>query len=629
MLGPLAVQAEASGLPSLDILSLLGVLLVAWTAGRIAVRSGYPAILGELLAGILLGPAVLGLLSPAPGLKAVGELGILLMMLYIGMEIAPDDLRRASWPGLLAAAGGFIVPFVLGYAVVIAFAGTQLAALFVAISVGVTSLATKSRILIDLDLLDTRIAHVLMSAALLSDTATLVGFAAIIGFVELGAFHLAGTVRVALEALAFFGVAGVVGWFGFPLVGRLVSRGRITDRALGFAFVVGVGLLYAELAELAGLHAILGAFVAGLLLREDVLPPRLDREVDELLQAISIGFLAPVFFVTAGFQIDPDVFRTDLALLLAIIAVAMFGKILGTMLFYIPSGHGWREGLTVGAAMNGRGAVEIVVAGIGLELGLISVEIFTILVFMAIVTTATVPVLLTLGTRWLRRRGELARSEERRRGAVIIGAGPLGRTFATALRGRPVWLLDSNRRQVAAARAQGLNAIYGNALDEQQLRRAGVSEARTLLALTSNAEVNVLASQLAREEFAVPHVFAAVASAPPTSLFGVLERAGAHQMLDTDIDVERWDRWISNGEATLFEVPIEDDASIDRLTQQLRSAEEHLPLAVLRRGDRILYPQAGDLLADDRVTVLTRDPLQLSGRAVPASSDDSDDLLER
>lgn len=609
MSGTILLGLEANGEAALgfDIVSLLGILLTAWIAGRLAVRAGFPAILGELVGGIVAGPAVLGLLYEGAGLEALGELGVILMMLYIGVEIDLDDLRRASRAGLLAAAGGFVVPAVLGYVVVVGLGGDTLAGLFVAIAVGVTSLATKSRILVDLDLLDTRIAHVLIAGALLSDTATLVMFAAIIGFVELGGFDVAGTTRVAAEAIAFFAVAGAIGWFLFPVIGRLLRRARLADQALSFAFVVGSGLVFAELAEVAGLHAILGAFVAGLFLREGILPRRVERDVTDLLEAVSVGFLAPVFFVTAGFQIDLGVFETDLALLLAIVGVAMLGKIIGTSLFYIPSGHGWREGLTVGAGMNGRGAVEIIVAGIGLERGLISPEIFTILVFMAIATTATVPVLLTVGVRWLRRRGELARSEQRRRAIIIVGAGPFGRAVAGALApSRPVRVIDTNPAHLTRARDRGLEAVLGDVLDEETLEEARAGECGVLCVLTPNAEVNVLAAQLAREEFGVPKVV--IATPPSGSVAAIAGRAGARQWMDHPIDVDAWDQDVVRGRAQIVTTALPPEVDVRAVDQALRTDDRHLPISVRRHGDTAFYTVAQPLETGDEVAILTTDP---------------------
>ncbi|NNE36231.1 MAG: cation:proton antiporter, partial [Rhodothermales bacterium] len=423
----------------LSILNLLLVLIVAWVAGRVASRFGYPSVLGELLAGIALGPPLLGLLEGGAALNVLAEVGILLMMVYIGMEIDPRSLGKASKAGLLAAVGGFVTPFVLCYFLVIAFGGDTLAAIFVGVAAGVTSLATKSRILVDLQLLDTRIAYVMMAGALIADTVSLVIFAAILGVAETDTFDAAGLLIVAAKAIAFFAVAALVGIKGFPWVGRFLQSSRTFGRTSNFMLILIAALAYAEMAHLAGMHGILGAFVAGLFLREGVFGKARAHELMGVVRDASIGFLAPIFFVTAGFAVSLDVFRTDLALLVGVVGLASIGKIVGTALFYLPTGHGWREGLTIGAGMNGRGAVEIIIAQIGLTMGLITQEVFSILVFMAIFTTATVPVFLKWGTEWLRRRGELVRTDDERSGVLIIGGGSVARATGRLLaRSQPV-----------------------------------------------------------------------------------------------------------------------------------------------------------------------------------------------
>ena len=582
----------------LHLVPLLSVLAAAWVAGRAATRIGYPAILGELLVGILAGPALLGWLQPDESLGVLAELGVLLMMLYIGIEIDPSDLRRASWPGLLAAVGGFVVPFALGYLAVIAFGGGTLAALFVGIAVGVTSLATKSRILVDLDLLDTRIAHVLMAGALLSDTATLVVFAGIIGFVEVGSVDPAAISGVALRAIGFFVVAGLAGWKLFPLIGRLLRRTAPEARTLHFLVVVAIGLLFAELAELAGMHAILGAFVAGLCITEQTFEHRPMRHTETVLHDVSIGLLAPIFFVTAGFEVSFGVFRTDLPLLLTVLAVAFVGKILGTALCYLPSGRGWREGITVGAAMNGRGAVEIVVAGIGLEAGIITTEIFSILVVMAITTTATVPLLLKWGVDWLRRHGELEKGAHRRRGTIVVGAGPVGRLVADLLPD-PVVLVDVNPDQCRRAEAEGLTAVCGDALDEEVLRQAGAAEARRLVAVTANAQVNVLAAQLARDLFAMPAVRVLLPGSASRSVGRLLKEMGAERVFGDHADVTVWDQRLSSQDAVVETMPADD-----LLLVEGDADPSVLPMVVVRGDERLLYTPGTRLRPDDELVVL-------------------------
>ncbi len=606
----LLLAAEAAGVePPLDVFALGAVLVAAWVAGWIATRVGYPAVLGELLAGIVLGPPLLGLLTDGPGLDALGELGVVLMMLWIGTEIDLANLRRASGAGLLAAIGGFVVPFAGGLLVMRLFGFDWVAGIFVGAAVGVTSLATKSRILADLRLFDTRIAYVLMAGALLSDTATLVVFAGVLSFAGPGATAGAGlgaTVSVLLQVVVFFGLAGLAAAVA-PRVGQwLQDRFRMDSTAFGLGLLLTFGLGGAALAELFGLHAILGSFVAGMVARRGLLPRRAEKESADLLERLSIGVLAPVFFTTAGFAIDLDAVSNNIPLVLAIIGVATLGKILGTAAAYVPTGHGWREGVVVGAAMNGRGAVEIIVAGIGVEQGLISVEVFTVLVVMAIVTTAMVPVMLKVGVEWLRNRGELADAGGARRGVTILGAGRLAREWATILGdGRPVALVDTNPRRVHKAASMGLKATLGDITDVDALRAAGGDDAELVLGLTPNFEVNLLGGKLAREEFGVREVQVATGPTPHQSADELLERYGCTQLGDA-LDVERWAALLDTGEAVTTRALV-TAASLERgLEDRLRSGRAGLPLVAIRGEEFVPFPLLDELRDGDHIVVIVR-----------------------
>ena len=590
----------------LNLLNLLFVLLAAWVAGNVAERFRYPSVLGELLVGILLGPPVLGLLEASEALAVLAELGVLLMMLYIGMEIDPRGLARASWGGFLAAVGGFITPFVLAYFTVIAFGGTTLGGLFVGIAAGITSLTTKSRILIDLQLLDTRVAHVLMAGALISDTLALIAFAAIIGVADGGDPDVLGLALVTGKALLFFGVTMAVGSKVFPWAGQRLTAAGLTNRTFHFTLVLLLAVSFAELAELAGLHSILGAFIAGLFIRDNVLGRTLGQELTRAVRDASLGLLAPIFFVTAGFEVSFRVFLgDDLWLLLAIVGVSVVGKVAGTLLFYLPTRHGWREGLTIGLGMNGRGAVEIIVAGIGLERGLISQEIFSILVFMAIFTTATVPIFLKWGTDWLRARGELASGGDERRGALIIGAGPLGRLLARRLgASRPVMLLDSNPGRCDLAIEEGLAAYCGNALQEQDLAQAGAADADSLIALTTNPAVNVLVARTAVDVFGIPNVYVLQTTAEEPGQDGALGHLTASILFGGPLAREEWEHRVALEAYGESYQEVTEETIGDDFRASLDQHERTLPLIVERGEERMPFHSSLRLLRDDRVVVL-------------------------
>lgn len=595
---------------SLDVMNLTLVLAAALGGGLIAKRLGYPAILGEILAGIVLGPPLLGLLQPDDALNVIGKLGVVLLMLYIGLHLDPTDLGNAAKAGALAAFGGFIVPAALGFGLMMLATGDAMASTFVAVAMGVTSLATKSRILVELGILNTRIAHVLMAGALFSDVGALIIFAAVLGVAATGAFALGGLVATAAKAALFFAGAWFIGTRILPVVGRRLAA-RNVDTSVVFALVLLAGLGFAAAADAAGLHAILGAFLAGLFIREGVLSHGQFAEVERRARTISVGFLAPVFFVTAGFSVSFSVFTETPLLLAAVIIVATVGKILGTALFYLPTGHGFREGVAVGAGMNDRGAVEIIVAEIALAAGLIDASVFSILVFMAIFTTATVPTLLTQSINWLRRHGELVADE--RDAVVIVGAGPVARRIGVLLAGSPVTLIDTNADHCAEAGRLGLPVVKGSSLDEDVLEEAGARGAKLLLAATANAEVNVLTARIAAQRFGVPGILAAMPEGTSKSLLAMLGEVEAELLFGRQVDIASWDADLDQGRVVELEYEVSEPAPLQatmtepRLPQMTDEASlVSLPLLVQGPSGSEPFTRARDLAPGERVVALGR-----------------------
>lgn len=174
---------------SIDVLSLLLVLTVAWIFGGISERFGYPTMMGELFAGIVFGPPLIGLLQSSNILEVFAEFGVFILMVYVGLEVDLKELFRLGPQSLLIAFGAFVIPFGLGYAAGLYLNVSVGAALFLGLAMAATSLATKSRILADLDLLDTRIANILLGGALASDVGVLIAFAGVDSYVTVGTFE--------------------------------------------------------------------------------------------------------------------------------------------------------------------------------------------------------------------------------------------------------------------------------------------------------------------------------------------------------------------------------------------------------------------------------------------------------
>ncbi|HLU84546.1 MAG TPA: cation:proton antiporter [Vicingaceae bacterium] len=587
-----------------NILNLFIVLLSAWGAGALVKRIGYPAILGELLIGIIIGPPLLGIVEISSTLTILSEAGVILLMAYIGTEINFKDLGKASWSGLLAAVGGFVVPFALGYYVVTLTGGTSMAGLFVGIAVGITSLATKSRILVDLNLLDTRIAYVLMAGALISDTLALIVFAGLSSFIDAGSVNLLEILTISGKIILFFAFATLIGLYGLPRLGKWLTKKKIENRTFYFTLLLIIVFGLSELAELVGLHGILGAFMAGLFLKDGVFPQKVTKEIIRGFHDVSVGFMAPIFFVTAGFQVSLDVFRTDLNLLLLILAAAFVGKIVGTILFYLPSGNGWREGLAVGTGMNGRGAVEIIIAGIGLQKGIISQEIFSILVFMAILTTLSVPLLLTWSTNWLKKRGELIKQHSKD-GYLILGANPLALLLGKHLKETSnVLFIDANKEVAEHAKQEGFECVHGNILEEATLTEASAGDFRTFIALTVNNEINLLASQLVNDAFFVPEKYVVIS--PNKNGEGVvinsLKNASASSLFAGKMNIEPWIRKIQDLNYKEGEVVIKKETPTRLWFKEKLKQKSILPLIIIaKNGEKRPFGYNDTLDIDEKI----------------------------
>lgn len=580
-----------------ELLVIALTFAVALAGGRLAVRLGYPSVLGELLVGILFGPPLLGLLRPSEPIRLLGEFGILLMMILIGMHLDISDIRKASTPGLLAGAGGFLVPAALGIGAMYLFDRGGMEALFVGLAMGVTSIVTKSRILVDLRILDTRLAHVLVVGALISDLTVLLVFSAVIG--EEGETGTLPILMAGLRAVAFLLGAYLIGTRLIPLIAaRAPAR---PDGATAYMVILITGLSFGSMAEAAGLHAILGAFVGGLFLSPQVIGARTNREIQQRLTTISVATLTPLFFISAGFDVSLDVFRTDLGLLVSVIVLATVGKVVGTAALYVRSGNGWREGVVLGAGMNSRGGVDIIVAELALAQGLIDRTAFSILVFMAIATTATVPVLLTQGVAWLRNRGELVKAGDRR-GIMIVGAQPLARVIARLLEASgPVTLVDTNEAHIESARADGLQVQKGNALDDLVLQEAGIEQAMTFVAATANPEVNLLASRSALEH-GVGEVIVLIPESAADRFESMLSEIGAEELV-VPKSSPVWDDAINRGLVEERSDEVDEDGN---LTIGTPPGDLLFPIAVGEREERRLVTRSSSPRPGEPVVSLVR-----------------------
>ncbi len=349
-----------------------------------------------------MGPPLLGLVSSSPSIEMLGELGIFFVMFYTGMELDPRELLEHIWPSISVALGGFLIPFASGFLITLAFDGSIFQSLFVGMGVSITAIAVQVMILHSMRINRSELGHIIIGAAIVDNVLALVALSTLLSMAKTGSFHVLGIAGSLFKVVIFFGFTILIGHFIMPRFTR-----RLTDQGgKAFTFAMTSALLMAYLAELAGLHLIIGAFLAGQFVREEVMDREVYEAISNRLYGISYGFLVPIFFASLSFHLHLSLNFSSIVFALAVILVAIPGKLVGCGLGAVLFGYNLRESGIIGLGMNGRGAVELVVATIVINLSnelmaanvisrpLITQDQFSALVLMAFVTTLVAPIAL-------------------------------------------------------------------------------------------------------------------------------------------------------------------------------------------------------------------------------------------
>lgn len=408
------------------LLDIFLILVTSWILGSVFKRFGLPAMIGQLIAGMILGPPLLGIIELSHTLELFAELGIFLVMFHTGMELDIREMVQNAGAALSVAILGFVLPFGLGVAVCHFFGGTLLQSLFVGLGLSITAIAVQSIILHDMGLANSQVGHIVIGAAIVDDILSLMTLSALLGIARSGNLEVIPILLVLLKVIVFFVGTFYIGNKFVPMI-RLKFHDREAE-SFTLALLVAIGM--ALLAELAGLHMIIGAFLAGQLMRhETFMDESVHRALFDRFYGLSYGTLVPIFFATLSFHVEMEPTYQFATFFLVLTGAAIFGKLVGCMGAARPFGlTGW-ESAVVGFGMNGRGAVELVVAAVALthsdvlmKAGIISSPLltemqFTGLVLMAFVTTIMAP----FGLKWAIYTG--CRKDERLRICVVSADG--------------------------------------------------------------------------------------------------------------------------------------------------------------------------------------------------------------
>lgn len=384
---------------------MLILLVTARFFGEIFERFKQPAMIGEIIAGIILGPSLLNLIHRTEEIKVISEVGVFLLVIIAGLEINIDDiLKSLKGRNIIISIMAFFVPIFSGIAVGYFFEQDIMTTMFIGLCVAITALPVSIRILMDLGKINTDVGQKIISIAIFDD---------VLALSILGVLLSINKSDKSVESVLLAGGKSLLNLFIFVLllslsyllIKKILKRGNYLQESLDklvgllkgkeslFALFFAFVLLFSTFTETLGLHFIVGAFFASMLISESLIGKQNFKAIEKTTSNMAMGFLASIFFAGIGLELNVSSI-SNIGLLLAVILVSYLSKVAGGYLGGRLAGLDKKVALTLGVGLNARGIMELVIANIAYKNGLISTEIFSILVIMGVLTTLTTPLLL-------------------------------------------------------------------------------------------------------------------------------------------------------------------------------------------------------------------------------------------
>ena len=411
------------------LLQLALLLIVARLLGELARRIGLPSVVGELLAGVVLGPSLLGAIAPGAFetlfppeaeqrhlLEVVSWLGVIMLLILTGLETDVGLIMRKGKSAAAISLGGIVVPFATGFGLAQLLPQEFIAApdqrlvfsLFIGTAMSISAIPVIAKVLVEMRVVRRDIGQITLAAGMIDDTIGWILLSVVAGLARGGTVSAASVGGSLLSVVLFLGVSFTLGRRLVQFVIRRVDNATQGDAGMLTA-LMAMALLFGTVTQALGLEAVLGAFVVGILVGQ---VKRFDHHLRHLFEVVAVGIFAPIFFAASGLRVDLTALFDPSVLLVGmlVLAIAIFGKFAGAYIGARLGKLGHWEGLSLGAGMNARGAMEIIVATIGLSLGVLTPEMYTIILMVAIVTSLMAPPLL----RWMLAKIPMS-DEERQR----------------------------------------------------------------------------------------------------------------------------------------------------------------------------------------------------------------------
>ena len=384
---------------------LLILLVLARFFGEIMERFKQPALIGEILAGIILGPTILNFIHRTDELKVISELGVFLLIIIAGLEINFDGIIRSlKGRNIIISLSAFFIPFFAGFFLGNVFEFDIMATIFVGLCIAITALPVSIRILMDFGKLNTPLGQKIISIAIFDDILALsiLGIILDLKDIELSFFNISTTVVLTLFKLTCFVLLIIA---SYKLIERFSRKENFIEEKLNvvlgflkgkeslFAIFFVFVLIFATITESIGLHFIIGAFFASMLISKELVGEKHLNTIHNTTNGMAMGFLAPIFFAGIGLEFEFSSIE-NYPLLILIILVSFASKIIGGYIGSRIARQNHKTALAIGIGLNARGIMELVIANIAFKAGIISLELFSMLVIMGVFTTICTPFLL-------------------------------------------------------------------------------------------------------------------------------------------------------------------------------------------------------------------------------------------
>lgn len=361
------------------------ILLSTKLAGDLSVRLGQPSVLGKLIVGIVIGPAIFGWIENSELLTQLSNVGVILLMFMAGLETDLEELNANRNSSLAVALGGIVLPFVGGYVAGLVVGMEQGNAVFLGLLLCATSVSISVQTLRDLGKMKTRESTTMLGAAVFDDILVVILLAFAMSFLGTDDVNLT---MVILKKVVFFASIILIGWKGVPAIMRWLSPLRVSESIVSAALIICFSFAY--FGERLGIAGIIGAFAAGIAISQT----NYKHEVEKKVEPIAYAMFVPIFFVSIGMNITFDGIGDQIWFILALTVIAVFTKLIGCGFGARMTGFDAKSSAIIGAGMVSRGEVALIIAGTGLSSGLLAQDYFTAIVIVVILTTMVTPPML-------------------------------------------------------------------------------------------------------------------------------------------------------------------------------------------------------------------------------------------